>query len=290
MAKGLFIVDFDGTLLRDDKTLAAIDLEALAMLRREGFLTAIATGRSFYSFQKIVAELRGGQSERTLPVDYVVFSTGAGIMSFPAAGIIKKYSLPAEDVIAVSTVLDDFGLDYMIHRPVPDTEHFIYRAGSDPNSDFHNRLTLYQEFASPLTPERLACFGEATQLLCIVTKEKGERISTRLSDMFHRQSVIKATSPLDNQSIWIEIFAAGVSKSSAVRWLSRKVGVPRSRIGAVGNDYNDEDLLNWAGEGYMVANGPPSLHSPYTVVASNNQGGVAAAACRWLRMKILQVF
>ncbi|MBW1637023.1 MAG: HAD family phosphatase, partial [Deltaproteobacteria bacterium] len=203
-----------------------------------------------------------------------------------AAAIIKKHSLPAEDVIAVSDVLDDFGLDYMIHRPVPDTEHFIYRYCSGQNRDFRNRLTLYRKFASTLTPERLARFGEATELLCIVAREKGDRIFTRLSNMFHRQSVIKATSPLDNQSIWIEIFAPGVSKSSAVRWLSRKMDVPRSRTCAVGNDYNDEDLLGWAGEGYMVANGPSSLHSRYTVVASNNEGGVAAAAGRWLGREI----
>jgi hydroxymethylpyrimidine pyrophosphatase-like HAD family hydrolase len=44
--KGLFITDFDGTLLRSDGTLAQKDLDALASLTRRGIQTAVATGRS----------------------------------------------------------------------------------------------------------------------------------------------------------------------------------------------------------------------------------------------------
>ena len=287
MAKGLFVVDFDGTFLRDDKTLAAIDRDALAGLRQMGVITAIATGRSLYSFQKIIAELTFDGIEKVLPVDYVIFSTGASIMNFPACTILKKYSLAAEEVIGMSAVLDECRLDYMIHRSVPDTKHFIYRYSSGLNSDFQTRLDLYREFGSVLTSENLADFGEATQLLCIVDRERGEEVTEHLSTLFSKYSVIKATSPLDRRSVWVEIFASEVSKSRAVGWLSERVGVPQSGTGAVGNDYNDEDLLDWAGRGYLVANGPSSLQLRHSVVASNNDGGVAEAVYRWLRERVL---
>jgi hypothetical protein len=48
--KGLFITGFDGTLLRSDGTFSQEDLDALETLVQHGVKTAIATGRSLYSF------------------------------------------------------------------------------------------------------------------------------------------------------------------------------------------------------------------------------------------------
>ena len=93
MGKKLFVVDLDGTLLRDDKSLAGADRDALARLRDMGIVTAIATGRSNYSFQKITDDLGWNEPENLLPVDYVIFSTGAGIMDFPACTILINIPL-----------------------------------------------------------------------------------------------------------------------------------------------------------------------------------------------------
>jgi hydroxymethylpyrimidine pyrophosphatase-like HAD family hydrolase len=46
---------------------------------------------------------------------------------------------------------------------------------------------------------------------------------------------------------------------------------------AVGNDYNDRDLLEWAHQAYVVANAAASLKRRYTVVASNDDQGFAQA-------------
>jgi len=281
MTRKIFAVDFDGTFLRDDKKISRADRDALSRLRQRGVITVIATGRSLYSFKKSLAELGEDDPGDPLPIDYVVFSTGAGIMDFPGSNILKKYSLDADDVIIVSKVLDDCNLDYMVHRSVPDTKHFIYRYRSGSNSDFQTRLDLYKEYAAILSPENLADFGEATELLCIVARERGDEVASHLATILSELSVIKATSPLDKQSIWIEIFAREVSKSKALAWLADRVGVLRDHVCAVGNDYNDEDMLSWSGQGYLVANAPDSLKLLYPLVATNNNSGVAEAASRW---------
>ena len=51
---------------------------------------------------------------------------------------------------------------------------------------------------------------------------------------------------------------------------------------AIGNDYNDMDLLEWTGSGYVVDNAPVELKDRFCPVASNNHGGVADAVERWL--------
>lgn len=285
MVKGkrLFVVDLDGTFLSDDKSLAGADRDALVRLRGMGIVTAIATGRSNYSFQKITDDLGWQEPGNELPVDYVIFSTGAGIMDFPACTVLNKYSLSENDVIAISDVVSSYKLDYMIHRSIPDTKHFLYSYCTGANSDFETRLNIYKEHGAVLTADNLTGFGEATEVLCIVEESAGDQVAVELSAVLSQYSVIKATSPLDKSSLWIEVFAKEVSKSKAVSWLSEKIGVAKNNVCAVGNDYNDVDMLDWAGQGYLVSNGPESLQSDYPVVPSNNDGGVAEAVLRWIK-------
>ncbi|MEK6195637.1 MAG: HAD hydrolase family protein, partial [Deltaproteobacteria bacterium] len=89
--KGLFITDFDGTLLRSDNTLAQRDLDALASLTRRGIKTAIATGRSLYSFRNSPGV--------DLPVDYIIFTTGAGVVTQPEGHLVYKANLSRDMVL-----------------------------------------------------------------------------------------------------------------------------------------------------------------------------------------------
>jgi hypothetical protein len=282
--KGLFVVDLDGTLLTSERQIASVDLNALSRLREEGYLVAIATGRSNYSFNLLMEKLGNSGKISSLPIDYVIFSTGAGIMAFPDNTILKSFSLSLEAVRCASEYLQRSRLDYMIHRPVPDTSHFLYSHNGTNNPDFHRRLEMYGDFATLLSAETLDTFGGATEVLCIVSDETGHEVAARVAADLKQCSVIKATSPLDGKSIWIEIFAPTVSKSQAVKWLSESIGLQQNTICAVGNDYNDEDLLHWAAEGFMVANGPPSLKALFQSVASNDDGGVSEAVDLWLTM------
>jgi hydroxymethylpyrimidine pyrophosphatase-like HAD family hydrolase len=56
--------------------------------------------------------------------------------------------------------------------------------------------------------------------------------------------LIRATSPLDHVSTWFEVFPEGVGKSSAAAWVRDRMGGVVGSCVAVGNDYNDVDLLD----------------------------------------------
>ena len=280
--KGLFITDLDGTLLNDAKRISSQNLAALAGMQGVGIAVALATGRSNYSLAKLLEQLGHCSPATCLPIDYIIFSTGAGVMDYPSGRIPRSVSLTVREVQYISRVLEGLGLDYMIHKPVPDTAKFLYSMHRPGNLDFLRRLDCYKEFATPLTPATLAGFGQATEVLCIVSEESGHATASQLSRLLQQFSVIKATSPLDGRSLWIEIFAPTVSKSQACQWLAKELGVTREEVCAVGNDYNDQDLLQWAGASFVVANSPPVLRSQFPTVASNNDGGVAEAAAAWL--------
>lgn len=280
--RGLFVVDLDGTLLNSQKQIARQDLDALMQLREQGYLVAIATGRSNYSFAQLMKTLANHGPANPLAVDFVIFSTGAGIMNFSTNELLKSFTLGFDAVRSTSQYLQSRGLDFMIHKPIPDTCYLLYSASGQDNPDFHRRLTLYQDFAAPFSLAALERFAGATQLLCIVEDHNGHEIAAEITAFCRQCSVVKATSPLDGLSLWIEIFAPSVSKSHAIAWLAEMIGVHRNTICAVGNDYNDVDLLHWAGQGFLVANGPPSLQPLFTCVASNDNCGVSEAVARWL--------
>lgn len=279
--RGLFVTDLDGTLLNDDRRLNAIDAVALQQLRRDGFVTAVATGRSNFSFLDLWEKLQGKGAEDPLPIDYVIFSTGAGIMRHPAGEILLRNSLNRNDLIFITGKLDDFDVDFMVHWPIPETRRFVYRRRREDNDDFQRRIRMYDRWAEPLRATLPADLEAATEILCIVPGEYGHELAEQISAALPMYSVIKATSPLDHRSLWIEIFPAGVSKSSGVAWLVRRLGLHRSQVGVVGNDYNDEDMLHWSVHSYVVGNSPPDLRRRYCCVAANTEGGVAEAIAAW---------
>ncbi len=158
---------------------------------------------------------------------------------------------------------------------------FSYFESTPDNADFKKRIELYHQFAKPLDTA-IDGFGRATQLLAILPPADNRPAIATLEKALPGFNIIQTTSPLDGQSTWIEIFPATVSKSLTAAWLSVAYGLNADRALSVGNDYNDLDLLEWAGCSFVVDNAPHDLKSRFPVVASNNECGVAEAINRWL--------
>lgn len=276
MNYSMFITDLDGTLLNDDRRISAEDLNALEALGKMGIVRVVATGRSWYSFHKALVGLALAGPDNFLPVDYVIFSTGAGIMAFPSMELVCDHSLSQPEVHRIVDHFEAERCDYMVHRPIPRTREFVFRSHGRDNPDFRSRIEIYRSWAKPMDERGINGFGRATQVLAIVPGQD-DALATfdKTQIALPGLSVVRATSPLDHESMWIEVFPGNVSKSHGAAWLAHRLGMERNNVVAVGNDYNDLDLLHWAGSGFVVANAPPDLKSKFRTVASNNNSGVA---------------
>ncbi len=299
----MFITDLDGTLFTDDKQINPIDLRALERLGEMGFIRVFATGRSLYSFQKAVERMGFDSSCEELPVDYLICSTGACIIKLERKhgikmrgniinrkeNIIQKHSLESGDVSHIADYFDSLKLDYMIHRPVPYSHHCIYREQSRmPNPDFILRIEIYKDFITKINhSEPIKDFGQATELLTIIPAEifaqHGNNTVTMIEEALPEFSVVRATSPLDGKSVWIEVFNRMVSKSQAISWLADQLKIQKENVAAIGNDYNDLDMLERAGHVFIVNNAPKELKDKvsdkreFAEVGSNNNCGVSEA-------------
>lgn len=262
----MIVTDLDGTLLNTEHQISETDEQTLHWLGQQNVIRVAATGRTLFSSQKVL-------SDRS-PIDYLIFSCGAGILNWQTQELLHSISLSADDVAIITHFLYDNQIDFQILDPVPDSHNFVYYQGNNHNPDFNRRIAHYQEYARSITfpPER---FGDACEILAIVPGDAStyEMIKNNLTNY----KVIRATSPLDGKTLWVEIFHHQVSKGNAAAWLCSKIGCHSESVLGIGNDYNDIDLLNWTGHSMVVANAPIELKEQFEVTDSNNNHGVTKA-------------
>lgn len=260
----LFVTDFDGTLFRSDRTISQKDYEALKRLGRQGVVRVIATGRSLFSARKVISD--------DFPIDFLIFSSGSGVVNWKTQELIYEQNLSVTAVNDTIRVFREFNLDFMIHEAIPDNHKFQYHMSNFNNPDFLRRINIYKEFAQKFQSKEFP--REACQLLAILP-ETDKSCYERLQIVLDQVKIIRATSPLDHKSIWLEIFPLHVNKGYTSEWLCQHLSDSSDSTVAIGNDFNDKDLLDWAAFPYVVSEAPLELKKVYNVTNSNNDNPIA---------------
>lgn len=267
--QGFFVTDLDGTLATNvTATVDEGDRRALAALGEWGVIRVVATGRSLESLRRVLPP--------SFPVDYVVFSTGAGVARWPDGEILLARNLEGDALGAIAHELDRLGADFMAHDPVPDNQHFRWHRRSATNVDFARRLERHAHCCRPWDPADLP--RSASQFLVIDAVAGSSLLHEAIEARLSAYAVTRATSPLDGITTWTEIFAAGVTKGSGCAWLAERLGLPDGtpRV-AVGNDYNDMALLQWSSLAFVTADAPVAVRHMGETVPVAGQGAVRRA-------------
>jgi HAD superfamily hydrolase (TIGR01484 family) len=263
---GIVVSDLDGTLLDSNQRLSEADRGTLLELGQRGVVRVVATGRSLFSALRVVGD--------DWPIDFLVHASGAGITHWPTRELVKVEYMQPPAALALALHLEARGLDFMLHRAVPENHRCYLHRTARANQDFDRRVELYADYMQPFA--RPLAIAEPMCQAVVIDPAPSPGIYPELRRELSELSVIRTTSPLDGTATWIEVFPRGVCKSAAARWLRQT----RARAGlslAVGNDYNDLDLLDWADLGCVVANAPADLCTRYRRVASHDASGFTEA-------------
>jgi Cof subfamily protein (haloacid dehalogenase superfamily) len=262
----IIVTDLDGTLLPSQGVISQQNIATLESLAKQKVLRVIATGRTLYSALSVLPA--------QFPIDYLIFSSGAGIMKWENKEIIFSQKLEAKEVSQIAEILMDHQIDFMIQNPIPLNHQFQYFRSGKKNPDFSRRLSLYKEFATPIG--NLAdTQKDACQFLVILPNNL--ELYNELRRKFTDIKIIRATSPLDHESIWMEIFPENISKGHSCDWLCKKLNIPIGQTMGIGNDYNDIDLLEWSHHSYVVANAPGELRNRFRECPSDLEDGFTKA-------------
>ncbi len=263
----IVFTDLDGTLLNSEKKISPLNLQCLHDLGEKKITRVIATGRSLYSFQKLFTN--------TIPVDYLIFSTGAGVMDLQSEELLHSSSLSHDDSMSIADYLIDSEVDFMVHHDVPHNHHFTYYATGATNPDFYRRIELYSTFAEKYTS--LTELPPASAQVIAIFPEDLTRFN-QVRDGLTDFQLTRTTSPLDGQSIWLEIFPRYVSKGYGADWLCNHLCLERNSTLGIGNDYNDISLLRYTQHSFVVENAPLDLKEVFQTTRSNNENGFYHAA------------
>ena len=83
----MVVTDLDGTLLQSDQSISQKDKETLERLGTLGVCRVAATGRNLFKVRQVLTEKS--------PFDYVIVSSGAGIIDWRTQELIRALSIPA---------------------------------------------------------------------------------------------------------------------------------------------------------------------------------------------------
>ena len=261
------IIDLDGTTLpRNGHQISEETRVALEEAGQQGVIRILATGRSVFSLNNTLPE--------GLPVDYMVFSSGAGIMHWDDKEILLTRELSAEETRDIATHLWKYDINFTIQQRIPDNHHFYYRNISSLHEDFRRRIENYPGLGTPISSiDEIQ--GGATQFLVILDAQQLQ-LHGDIQQKLSTYSVIRSTSPIDNQAIWTEIFAPEVNKGTSCQLLLNQLNLRYEECAGLGNDYNDIDFLNRCGHPFVVSNAPESLREQFDTMPADEDNGLAA--------------
>lgn len=257
------ITDLDGTILPRKGKISPATLQAFREAGKKSCQRIIATGRNLYSALQVLPP--------DFPIDFLVFSSGAGVMRWSDRKLLAAHHLSRQDARHIARYLLDYNINFTIQRQIPDNHYFYYTDLYPLHEDYRRRLAAYESFGTLISsPDDIQ--GETTQFVMILDALQ-IRLIERIRQDLQAYSVVRSTSPMDNKAIWLEIFAPGINKGSTCRQLLSQLQINSSECAGLGNDYNDVDFLEICGTSYIVANAPQPLRKQYKTVKTDREEG-----------------
>jgi len=103
------------------------------------------------------------------------------------------------------------------------------------------------------------------------------KVLTEIDGLSLDVTVLRTEYPVRDLSI-VDVLNGGCSKGHALeRWASHR-GIPRKEVMAIGDNYNDIEMLAFAGYPFIMGNASEELRGRgWNITLANDQNGVAAA-------------
>ncbi len=227
-------LDIDGTLADRDRVIPAITIRAVGEARAAGHHVVLATGRSLVGMLPVAQELG-------IATGWAVVSNGAVIVHFDPLrpdgyAVETQATFDVEPVVRfvdecaphLTVAVEEIGWGYLTTARLPEG------AVNGPQRVV-GRGDIWRR---PVT----RAFVQGTAVLDIV---EGLRML----------GVTVTCSERDR----VDITPSGVSKASALETLRERLGISPRRTVAVGDGYNDIDMLRWAARAVAMGQAPEEV-------------------------------
>lgn len=249
----LLASDYDGTLYADDGKIQPEVLSAIAYFQNNGGTFTVCTGRVAKGFHAY------DPSYINAPV---LLANGAAAYDYEKEQYVFLHGIGFEGIGTIHALMREF----------PNLSIELY--GINEVSAIHISQNTMHHFASQdFIFQRIQGPEQAHLPWCKVMIDACEQsgaVQEFLAEHFSDPTF------LPTKGNFVEILKKGANKGSGLLRLADSLHIPHDRVFAVGDGYNDVDMLKVAKIGFVPENGSnEALAAADYVVRSNNDGAVA---------------
>ncbi|WP_283606599.1 Cof-type HAD-IIB family hydrolase [Faecalispora anaeroviscerum] len=258
----IFLVsDLDGTLIGENHTIPQRNIEAIQRLQEQGGHFAVATGRSVDSGSRYYRQVQ--------PKGLCVMLNGSILYDYERDEIAKAFFLPPrakEYARQLAEHFPEMGYEVFTQR-----EFFVLRANPYIKAHLgHESLPCAQVDESIITDgwcKVLFAADPATKLRMHAFTESFAHPGVRF---------------VQSDACFLEMLPEGVDKGSGLIEILRQTGMTRENLVAIGDYYNDVEMLRAAGFAAVPSNAPADIQQMADLVVGDCRDGAVADLIEYL--------
>jgi Cof subfamily protein (haloacid dehalogenase superfamily) len=254
---GLIALDLDGTLIGEDLELRPRTVAVIRAARERGVAVSIVTGRMTTSALPFARRLG--------LVDPIVAYQGALVRALPPpeadprlGRILAHRPLAADAAREVLTWSKSVGLEPHVNH----LERFVIQADDPRAEDYSTFLGARAELVDDLRAWLRFPISKVISVAA-ASDPVPESILAEGRRRFAGRASVTISHPR-----FLEFLAPGMSKLVGVRHLARRARVPLGRILAIGDQFNDLEMLAGVGHGAAMTGAPLAVQGAARYLAS----------------------
>jgi Cof subfamily protein (haloacid dehalogenase superfamily) len=272
----LVAIDMDGTLLPTfSGTISQRNAKALKAAQEAGMIVAIATGRRM----AYTAPLLDGLALRA---DMPLITSNGAVTRTLGGGLLDRSHLESKVARGICGLLRPFGALVFTFDRSGRGELVL-----EDLEQAHGRIALWVEsnrgaieVMKPL--ERALVDGDDPIQGMVaggLSKMRQAEKALKASEWSTQCESVRTEYPARDLSI-LDLLPQGVSKGWALERLAGQLGVDRKETMAIGDNWNDVDMLEWAGQSILMGNAAQDLRTMarmrgWKQAPPNDEDGVA---------------
>jgi 5-amino-6-(5-phospho-D-ribitylamino)uracil phosphatase len=273
----LIAMDLDGTLLDSESKVPEENTRAIAEAAARGIEIVVVTGRRYHSARLIID---------ALPCDLHLIVNNGSLIKSKEGETHQRFLLPTQAARRVLEATPEFRSSASVVFDRPRENQVILETvdWDDPfRGGYFRRSREFVGQISPLTdclkPTDGAPAEDPIQVMFVGPCDTIRDVRQKLTQLdFADQYTLAFTEYLTRDISVLDVLRHGVSKGAALAEWARRRHIRREEVMAIGDNWNDRDMLEFAGLPVVMGNCVEVLKSyGWTVTLSNDEAGLAAA-------------
>lgn len=266
----LLAADIDGTLLNPQFQISAADLAALRRAHQEGVEVLLVTGRR-HTFALPIAQQLG--------FDFWLISSNGAITRSLSGETFHRDLLPAETCRKLCGAMRQFRGNTVLTFDTESKGAVVLERMNELNDSIQRWLEKnlqYIDFVIPL--ENSLTTDPVQAMFCGKIPRMHQALAALAATGLEKDiTILRTEYPHRDLSI-VDVLNQGCSKGHALERWAKYRGIPREQVMAIGDNYNDIEMLAFAGLPFIMGNASDELKGKgWAVTLPNDQSGVAAA-------------